>query len=197
METKSNKSRNIWIAVGMVGALCLVACVVAYFLIRQVGTQFGDAIKTDPVDVAAVSDKIAQYDLPPGYTVLMAMSIMTSDLVMIAPSQPGSNSMMIMLMQFNGDMGLTPEQMQEQVRQSFEQQSGQRGAPMTVVETRQDTIRGEQATITISEGTSSGITLRQLVTVFTGNGGPTVLMIQGAISDWDEELLLDFIHSIR
>lgn len=197
METKSNKSRNIWIAVGVVGALCLVACVVAYFVIRQVGTQVGEAIKTDPAEVAAVSDKIAQYNLPPGYKAQMSMSILMYDMVVIAPSQSGSNSMMIMLMQFNGDVGMSQEQMQEQVRQSFEQQSGQGGAPMTVVETRQDTIRGEQVTISISEGESAGVKMRQLMTVFTGDGGPTVLMIQGAVSDWDEQLILNFIHSIR
>lgn len=197
METKSNKSRNIWIAVGVVGALCLAACVVAYFLIRQVGTQFGEAFKTDPADIAVVSDKIAQYDLPSGYKAQVAMSIMMYDMVIIGPSSPGSNSMMIMLMQFNGDVGMTQEQMQEQVRQSFEQQSGQRGAPMTVVETRQETIRGEQVTVTVSEGTAEGVTMRQWMTIFQGNGGLTVLMIQGSTSDWDEEAVINFIHSIR
>jgi hypothetical protein len=197
METQSNKSRNIWIAVGVVSALCLVACVIAYFVLRQVGSQVGEAFNTDPAKVAAVSDKIAEYDLPPGYTAQMSMSIMMYDLVMIGPSQSSSNSMMIMLMQFNGNVGMSQEQMQEQVRQSFEQQSGQRGAQMTVVETRQDTIRGEQVTISISEGGSAGVKMRQLMTVFTGNGGPTVLMIQGPITDWDEDLITDFIHSIR
>ena len=125
------------------------------------------------------------------------MSIMMYDLVMIGPEGPASNSMLIMLMQFNGDIGMTEEQMQQQVRQSFEQQSGQRGVQMTVVETREETIRGEQVSIIVSEGSSEGVTMRQWMTVFTGNGGPTVMMIQGMTGDWDEDLLLDFIHSIR
>lgn len=196
-QSQSNKNRNIWIAVGVVSVLCLAACVVGYFVIRQVGTQFGEAFKTDPADVAAVGGKIVQYDVPPGYSEQMAMSIMMYDMVILAPAQPGSNSMMIMLMQFSGGAGMNQEQMQEQVRQSFEQQSGQRGVPMKVVETRQETIRGEQVMVTISEGTAQNVTMRQLMTVFTGKGGPTVLMIQGSVSDWDEELIFDFIRSIR
>jgi hypothetical protein len=197
MDTQSNKNRNIWIAVGVVGGLCLIACVIAFFVVRQVGTKVGEAIKTDPADVSAVSDKIAQYDMPPGYKTQMSMSLFVYDMVMIGPSQTGSSSMIIMLMQFNNGAGLDQAQMEEQMRQAFQQQGGQPGAQMKVVETREETIRGEQVAVTISEGTSQGISLRQWMAVFKGNGGPTVLMIQGTISDWDDELVADFIKSIR
>jgi hypothetical protein len=197
MATQTNKNRNIWIAVAVVGVLCLVACGVAFLVFRQVGTKVTEAIKTDPAEVSAVSDKIAQYDLPPGYQAQMSMSLFVYDMVMIGPAQSGSSSMIIMLMQFNGGAGLDQAQMEEQMRQAFEQQGGQPGAQMRVVETREETIRGEQVTVTISEGGSQGATLRQWVTVFKGNGGPTVLMIQGATSDWDNKLITDFIHSIR
>ena len=197
MDTQTNKNRNIWIAVAVVGVLCLVACGVAFLVFRQVGTKVTEAIKTDPSDVSAVSDKIAQYDLPPGYEAQMSMSLFVYDLVVIGSSQTGSSSMMIMLMQFNNGAGLDQAQMEEQMRQAFEQQGGQPGMQMKVVETREEIIRGEQVIVTISEGASQGITLRQWITVFKGNGGPTMLMIQGTTSDWDEELILNFIHSIR
>jgi hypothetical protein len=197
MDTKTNKNRNIWIAVAIVGALCLVACGVAFLVLRQVGTKVTDSIKTDPADTQAVSDKIAQFDMPPGYKAQMAMSIIVYDLVAIAPSQTDSNGMFIMMMQFSSSANLDQAQMEEQMRQAFEQQGGQPGAQMKVVETREETIRGEQVTVTISEDGSQGATLRQWVTVFKGNGGPTVLMIQGATSDWNDELIVNFIHSIR
>lgn len=197
METKTNKNRNIWIAVAVVGVLCLVACGVAFLVFRQIGTQVGESIKTDPADMAAVSDKIADYDMPPGYKAQVSMSLFVYDMVMIGPSQTGSSSMTIMLMQFNNGAGLDQAQMEEQMRQAFEQQGGQPGMQMKVVETREETIRGEQVPVTISEGTNQGITLRQWMTVFKGNGGPTVLMIQGSTSDWDEDMVLNFIHSIR
>jgi hypothetical protein len=95
METKTNKNRNIWIAVAIVGVLCLVACGVAFLVFRQIGTQVGESIKTDPADMAAVSDKIADYDMPPGYKAQVSMSLFVYDMVMIGPSQTGSSSMTI------------------------------------------------------------------------------------------------------
>ena len=193
-----NKNRNIWIAVGVVSGLCLVACVVAFFVLRQVGTQVSQAIKTNPADVQAVSDKIAKYDMPPGYKAQLSMSFVVYDMVMLAPSQSGSSSMIIMMMQFSGGgANLDRQQMEQQMQQASQQQGGQPGMQMKVVETREETIRGEKVTVTVSEGTSQGITIRQWMTVFQGNGGPTVLMIQGSTSDWNDQLISNFIQSIR
>ncbi len=194
METPkpASKNRTIWIIVGVVAGLCLIACVVLFLVAGKMGS---DMFNFNPSDVQAVSDTIAQYDMPPGYKPVMSMSLPSMyDIVALSND---SGTTMIMLMQFTGNLGMTEEQMQQQVRQSFEQQSGQGGAQMNVVETREETIRGQKVTITVSEGTSEGVTLRQWMTVFAGNGGPTVLMIQGSTSDWDDTLIANFIHSIR
>jgi len=187
----ANKNRTVWIIVGVVSVLCIIACAVVFLVAGKMGS---DMFNFNPGDVQAVSDTIAQYDMPPGYKPVMSMSLPSMYDIVALSDDSGT---MIMLMQFTGDLGMTEEQMQQQVRQSFEQQSGQGGVQMKVVETREDTIRGQKVTITISEGTSQGATLRQWMTVFAGNGGPTVLMIQGSTSNWDEALITDFIHSIR
>ena len=194
METPkpANKNRTIWIIVGVAAVLCIIACAVTFLVVGKMGS---DMFNFNPSDVQGVSDTIAEYDMPPGYKPFMSMSLPSMYDIVALSSDNGT--MMIMLMQFTGNLGMTEEQMQEQVRQSFEQQSGQGGAQMQVVETREDTIRGQKVTITVSEGTGEGVTLRQWMTVFTGNGGPTVLMIQGSTSDWDETLITNFIHSIR
>lgn len=194
METTpkpANKNRTVWIIVGVVSVLCIIACAVTFLVLGKMGS---DMFNFNPTDVQAVSDEIAQYDMPPGYKPVMSMSFPSMyDMVALA----NDSGTMIMLMQFTGNMGLSEEQMQEQMRQSFEQQSGQGGVQMQVVETREDTIRGQKVTITVSEGTNQGVTMRQWMTVFAGNGGPTVLMIQGSASNWDDDLITNFIHSIR
>lgn len=193
METPkpANKNRTVWIIVGVAAVLCLIACVVIFLVVGKMGS---DMFNFNPSDVQAVSDKIAQYDMPPGYKPAMSMSI-PSMYDMVALSDDSGT--MIMFMQFTAQTGMSEQQMQEQMRQSFEQQSGQGGVPMQVVEMREDTIRGQKVTITISEGTGEGVTMRQWMTVFKGNGGPTVLMIQGATFNWDDTLITNFIHSIR
>ena len=189
METPkpATKNRTIWIIVGVAAGLCLIACVVLFLVAGKMGS---DMFNFNPNDVQGVSDTIAQYDMPPGYKPFMSMSL-PSMYDIVALSDDGGT--MIMLMQFTGDLGMTEEQM----RQSFEQQRWKVGVHMKVVETREDTIRGQKVTITISEGTNQGVTMRQWMTVFAGNGGPTVLMIQGSASNWDDDLITNFIHSIR
>ncbi len=194
---KQNEKRNLLIGCAVVAALCLCAAVVSFFALRMLGSRMLSGVRTDPTGVAEVRHRIADFDVPPGYTQTMGMSFLYYDTVMLAPGTSSSRDMVIILMQFSGgDLG-GPEQMEEQVRRAMEQQYQQPGAPMSVVETRQETIRGEKVQVTIREGTSQGITLRQWTTVFKGNAGPTVIMIQGSTGNWDDQLIEDFIRSIR
>src|SRR3990172_5632616 len=98
--------------------------------------------------------------------------------------------MTIMLMQFTSGVGVNQEQMEE----AFKQQNQRQNTQMQVVEERTETIRGEEVIVTISESASSDtVQFRQWMTVFKGNKGPTVLMIQGPTNSWDEQLIKDFI----
>ena len=90
------------------------------------------------------------------------------------------------------------QQMEEQMRRSFEQQSGWRGLKMKVVEVRQMTIRGEEVDVTTFEGTDErGFVLRQIITTFPGKDGTALLMIMGAAQTWDEAEIDQFIESIH
>jgi hypothetical protein len=85
----------------------------------------------------------------------------------------------------------------QEMQRTMQQQSGQSQGATTVVETRSKTIRGQEVAITVSETSSKGLSLRQWMTVSEGNAGPTMLMIQGSTYGWDEEMILEFIRSIR
>ena len=87
---------------------------------------------------------------------------------------------------------------EEQLRQSFEQQAGNRGMDMHLVEVKKATIRGEETEIAIYEGTDqSGDAVRQLITSFPGKGGTAMLMIMGDVNGWDQSAIDDFVESIR
>lgn len=188
-----NQNRQWLIGIGIVAGLCICAGAVALLVMRAAVARVTDSFKTDPTGIAAVGDRIAEFDVPPGYQEAMAMSFFTYDMVSIAPLAENSSDPIIMLMQFTGGAAADPRQMQE----AMQQQTGQSASQMTVVETREETIRGEAVIITISESTSSGFKLRQWMTVFQGNHGPAFLMVQGPAAAWDEQLITDFIHSIR
>jgi hypothetical protein len=188
-----NDNRKWLIGIGVVAGLCLCAAVVALLVLREAGSRLSQSFSTDPTAVAAVGSRIAEFDVPPGYEQSMAMSFLVYDMVALSPVSDSSYGVIIMMMQFTGPGTADPEEMQ----QAMQQQAGQSQGASTVVETRQDTIRGQEVVITVSESYSEGFTFRQWVTVFQGNAGPTMLMIQGPVEAWDEQLVTEFIHSIR
>lgn len=197
-----NKKSNKWIWIGLGGALlfCLCAVGVAALLFTRVGQQFKEGMKTDPESAAKAAHEIADYELPPGYQEQVAMDLFVYSLVMIGPdtttSSSTGNKPFIMLAQFQA--GADQEQMEQQIRQSFEQQSGQRGGTMKVVETKTMTIRGVETEVIIYEGTAeNGDTLRQLITTFPGKDGTAMLMIMGSPENWDQEEIDTFIESIH
>src|SRR5512146_630610 len=199
---EANKQSNKWLWIGLGGAalFCLCAVAAVIFVFARVGQQVKQGMKTDPQSAAKSAQTIADYTLPPGYQEQMAMDFFVYTMVFISPSSEGSSSSIdkpvIMLAQFKA--GADQKQMEEQIRRSFEQQSGQRGLSMKVVETKQMTIRGEAVEVITYEGTGdNGAVLRQLITTFPGKGGTAMLMIMGDPKQWNKEEIDAFIESIH
>ncbi len=194
-----NKNKWIWIGLGAALLFCCCAVLAAILVFRQAGKTIQDGMKTDPESAAQAAHKIADYDLPPGYQEQMSMDILFYSFVIIAPDTDAqtTTSPIIMLAQFS-QAGMDRQQMEQQLRQAFEQQSGRRGADMQVVEVKNMVIRGEEVEVTIFEGTdANGYVMRQLVTSFPGKDGTAMLMVMGSPSAWDDNLIDDFIKSIR
>jgi hypothetical protein len=198
VNEQGTKKRNwIWIGLGAAGLFCLCAVAVAIFVINRVGKQVQEGVQTDPESASKAAHEIADYDLPPGYQEQMAMDIMFYSFVMIAPeSSTTLDQPIIMLAQFQA--GVDQDQMEQQLRQAFEQQAGNQGADMRLVEVKKMTIRGEETDVAIYEGTDqNGNTLRELITAFPGKDGTAMLIIMGNLQDWDQTMVDDFIKSIR
>jgi hypothetical protein len=197
MDTSGTKKRNTTlIVVGIVLGVCLILVIGAVVLFGALGRLASKMISIDPAEAAAAAHEICDYDLPAGYGEQMSMGFPGYKFVVIA-SSANTLSPTIMLAQFAADSNMTPEQMQEQLSQAYDSGASP-GAQMQVVETKTMTIRGYETQVVISEGSvQGGITMRQLLTVFPGKSGQAMLMIQGAASYWDEQLVDDFIRSIR
>jgi hypothetical protein len=197
-ETSKNTNRRIWIGLGVAGLFCLCAVVVAGYLFMQMGRQFQEGFKTDPEAASEAAHAIVDYELPPGYQERMAMNFLVYSFVMIGPeSTDATTGPLIMLAQFV-PMGTSQEQMEQQIRQSFEQQSGRRGMDMQLIKVENLTIRGEEVEVTTYEGTDeSGAVIRQLITSFPGKHGTAMLIIMGPAEGWDEDVIDDFIKSIH
>ena len=199
-EARKTNYKWIWIGLGAAALFCLCAVGVAVFLFARMGQQFREGMKTDPQGASEAAHAIADYELPAGYQERVAMDFFAYTMVMIGPESttyPDSTAgPMIMLAQFN--MPTNQQQMQEQMRRSLEQQSGQPGLQMKIVEVRKATIRGEEVDVTILEGTDDkGFVLRELITSFPGKDGTAFLMIIGPTQFWDEDEIDQFVESIQ
>jgi hypothetical protein len=193
-----NKNKWIWIGLGMELLFCCGAVLVAALVFQQAGKKIQEGMKTDPEAAVEAAHKIADYDLPEGYQEKVAMEILVYSFVMIGPQYSTTNltGPVFMLAQFQA--GVNQEQMEEQLRQSFEQQAGNRGLSMSLVKVEDKTIRGEETKVATYEGTDeNGLVIRQVITSFPGKDGTAMLMIMGSAEAWDQDMVDTFIESIR
>ena len=190
-----NESKKLLIGFGIVLVICCCVAGVSYFAFREFANQMKSAVNGDPANVARAQEEISGFDVPPGYT-SFAFNMLNYNMITLNPETPG-RGMMIMLMQYTGLVSGNSEQMEEQLRRAISQQGNQPGAVTQVVDTHEEVIRNQTVIVTISEGKYETFTMRQWSTVFQGNKGPTILMIQGTVGSWDDQILEDFIKSIK
>lgn len=186
------------LAITCLGAfLCVVIGGIASVAgLGVLGNKMAQGIATQPATVEAMANEFIHYQLPPGYIEKAGMDLFVYKMIFIGSSDPSVDKPMIFLGHFTSS-GVSPEQMSQQMSQSVQQQSGTSGLSMKVVETRQVTINGQAATLTVSEGAdSAGVALRQWVTAFPGKTGTVILLIQGSPDGWDDAELNAFLASI-
>ena len=200
--TEANKTNNkwIWIGLGAAALFCLCAVGVAVLVFMRIGQQFREGMKTDPESASKAAHAIAEYELPEGYEEKFAMDFLVYSMVMMGPESavtPSSSARpMIMLAQFQ--VATNQQQLEEQMRRSFEQQSGRRGLKMEIVDVEKMTIRGKEVDVTTFEGTDdNGFVMRQVIATFPGKDGTAFLMIMGPAQTWDKEEIDQFIESIH
>ena len=190
-----SESKKLLIGFAVVGVICVCVAGISFLGFRMLGSRFEDMVNGEPTSVARAQEKIAEFDIPPGYEP-MAMSMLVYDMMYLTPAE-SENDPMIMFMQFSKLTSDDPERMAEQLRQAAERQTDQPGLSMEMVDSFEEVIRGQTVTVTVSESNYQGFIMRQWMTIFQGNKGPVILMIQGPASTWNDQLVDDFIKSIR
>jgi len=191
-------SRGLKIALILI-AIMLFCCCVAGLGTTLLGTRLvGRAFITNPERVQTVGSQIADYDVPSGYEEMFAMNMMGIKMVAMGPASPTPAFMVIMLMQFPPGMDASRGEMERQIEQALARQIGLGSADMTSVGQEEAFIKGEPVNLTVREGvTDRDEHLRQVTGLFDGKEGPVVLMISGDVTTWDQEMVDEFIASIR
>lgn len=194
-------TKTVLIIIGSLLLLC--ACTTAVL----VGTglwsfgklvQFADNSTTeDPQEVAQIASEISDFDVPAGFDTQYGMKISTFSMVQYTTRNEENY---IFLTQFPAGTSINVDEMMRQIKNSSRNPNSRwYNVDTELVEKRPVTIRGEETTLSISEGTSDqGELYRMADAIFQGRGeGPTLLMIVGPADQWNNALIEDFIASIR
>ena len=194
-------TKTVLIIVGSLVLLC--GCGVA--LLAGTGlwsfsrfVEFADESTTEnPQEVARIASEIADFDLPEGYDTQYGMKIATFSMVQFATRNEENY---IFLTQFPAGTSINVDEMMRQVRDGARNPNSRwYNVDAELVEQKPVTIRGQESTLSISEGTNDQGELYRMANVtFQGRGeGPTLVMFIGPAEQWDTEMVEDFISSIR
>lgn len=195
----NNLTRNQKIIIGVVGGILLLCCIgggVAWWAGSSLVNQVSQGFNSDPAKAQEVGQSIAAYTTPDGYTEQFSMELLGVKMVALAPDGSGP---ILMLMQFPEAMAGNTEQMQEQMSQAFSQQTGQSGFEFTTVEERDVVVGGQEVKLVVREGSNNdGDTMRQAFATFESDDGNVVMfMAMGEPGSWDDEVIDDFLASIK
>lgn len=188
-------SKRTWIILGVVlGLLCLCLVIAGVVMFTQGSKLLQQSMNQDPAKTTRVAESIADFELPAQYQASYSMSLFGMN---VAAFQNEAKEMNIVLFQFPENSGMTPEQMETQMRETM---SGQLG-PNTKLEKisqQEVVIRGQPAILTTYEGNASdGTQIKQVIGAFQGKSGTAFLMVVGNQSDWDQQGFEEFIASLR
>jgi hypothetical protein len=190
----SNTGKIIVIIVAILAGLCLVLCAVGVFVFRSFGQRVAQGVDTDPQDVSEQSAAIADFDVPAGFEAESSMHFLGFTFVLY---QSQSLDSVIVLVQ----MPIQDQMTDANIRQMQDQMERQYGRSLRNLETIDEydaTIRGEPGKVIIQEGVNeNGVTFRQMLVVFQGEGGLAMMSILGPADNWDQNAYDALVESIR
>lgn len=193
-------TKTALIIIGSVFLLC--ACAVTALIFTGLWS-LGNIVKwvdnsttENPQEAIRVGSEIADFEIPEGFD--SPYGIHFGDVNMVGYTSQSKKSH-ILVAQFPEGTSINVEEMLRQISEgNGDPNSIWYKTETTLIEERPVTIRGQETTLSISEGTSSdGITYRTATATFQGKGGPSLVMVAGQLDEWDIELVEKFILSIH
>ncbi len=152
----------------------------------------GTSVVTDSNLVTQAASRIADFDLPPGYSAEFSASLMGYTAASFRPDD-GNSHLYLIQSEKDADGEKLAQMLEELVPGASDPQTR-----MTVIETRPATVRGQEVTVVISEGNNSdGESYRQATVAFPGKGGPALLVLSEPVERWGQESVDAFIASIH
>ncbi len=204
----SRNGKIILAIVAVVLVLCIGAVAVGALFFARTSSSISQVVQLaeelpaqevntpDSESVGELANSIVDFDLPEGYAPEASVNLLGFK---VATFSPGDGKSHLYLMQFPPSAEVNREAMEKQLLQAL-RSSGQSwdADEMHQVGEIVKTIRDEEVTFTISEGTDNeGATFRAVVGVFQGKSGPALLMFAEPVEKWDEARVGALLDSLK
>jgi hypothetical protein len=201
-EIAMNKTtKTILIIVGSLLVIC--ACCAGIFSVTglwstvQFANWAGSNMSENPEKVAEIASDIADFQIPEGFEKQYGMKLGGLSLVQYMTDNERT---VIFVTQFPAGTSINVDEMMRQIQKSSRRENrAWYGMTTALVEQKPATIRGQETTMSISEGTNNqGVLYRVANAEFQGKGeGPAVVMIVGPADEWNIDIFEKFIASIQ
>jgi hypothetical protein len=140
-------------------------------------------------DTAAM---IADFEVPAGFTPELGAHLLGYSLASYKGAADPSHLYLIQ------SENKTDEAELQKMLEQMAPGASDRTTRTTVIENRPVTVRGQEATLVISEGTNhEGLLYRQAMVVFEGKGGPAMLLFIDTVENWDQVAVDALVQSIE
>ena len=199
-------NKNSKIIIGIIAgvlALCICICVGGWIALKLSGKALQEVmIKDSPEEAAAAAKNIIDYEPPSGYQEESAFNMGFMQMVTIADSVPEDRNNarpIILITSMPSDIEVDEEEVRLRIQLSMRESAGNQGYEMELVDEQEITIRDQQVSLLIYEGTDdTGNAMRQVVSgLFKGKNSLIMLFIGGSEANWNQEEIDSFIASIK
>ncbi len=193
-------TKTILIVIGSILVLCACGVLAVFATGLWSFSRFvyfaEQSVSESPQEAVRVGAEIADYVVPAGFG--SPYSVHVGDLTVIGYKSASEHSHLL-LAQFPQGTSINVDEMLRLIKEgSGDPNSIWYNTDMMLIEQEPVTVRGQETTLNISEGTSSdGETYRMATATFQGQGGPALAMVAGPIDEWDQDKVEDFIRSIQ
>ena len=162
------------------------------FLLITILLVLAACTTTEADNTNEIASTIADFDLPAGYSPEFSTSMPGYTVASYKGSSSPSHLYLIQSQKESDGAEL-----QKMIAQLVPGSSNS-ASEMTVIENRPTTVRGQDATLVVSEGVNSEqVSYRQVSVAFEGKGGPALLLLSESVAAWDQEAVDALLASIH
>jgi hypothetical protein len=170
----------------------LLIAMTAFLLATLVACAPRVAINSDVEQISKASSDIVDFNLPADYSPEFTAQLAGYTAVAY---NPGDGHSHLYLIQSENE---TDGEKLAQTLTDLVPGSSNPNTRLTVVENRAVTVRGQAATLVVSDGVNSeGGTYRQITVAFQGKGGPALLVLSEPTERWDQATVDALLASIQ